>query len=268
MRTHRSLRTLTMLAALAGLGFTTLGLTACQPEKVEVMRDPTDAEIKAKCAPVDAIKDELTVAQTRVSELERDAATKEGKVKELEARIAKGAENGGKMKQELERLKLELAETQQKLAIAEAEKERILVELTDTKQELAQTKEELVLTKDQRDQAREDALYNRWQKFLAASQLEICDKGNRKKLGGCREAVTAALAIKARQDKFAHCVRSEQAQPMVRELEKEATLPKYAEMMDEEIKQVKGWYVEFCDPTLPEKEDANLAEKHLEPTGN
>jgi chromosome segregation ATPase len=262
-----SLQPLRPLALLFASGII-FALSACQPEKVEVMRDPTDAEILAKCSPVDAIKDELTTAQKRVSELERDAATKEGKVRELESRISKGAENGGKMKQELDRLKKELAETQEKLSIAEAEKERLLVELTSTKQELAVTKEALVETKEQRDQAREDALYNRWQKFLSTAQLEICDKGNRKKLGGCREAVTAELAIKSRQDKFAHCIRSGQAQPLVHELEKDAQVPKFAEMMDEEVKQVKGWYVDFCDPTLPEKEDGNLAEKHLEPTGN
>jgi peptidoglycan hydrolase CwlO-like protein len=266
--TTTALRTFALVGLLAGLGVTGLGLTACQPEKVEVMRDPTDAEIAAKCAPIEQMKDELTAAQTKVSTLEREAAEKEGKVRELEARISKGAKAGGEMRQELERLKLELADTKQKLAIAEAEKERVLVELTQTKEELAQTKEELVQTKEQRDQAREDALYNRWQKFLAAAQLEICDKGNRKKLGGCREAVTAALASKPRQDKFAHCIRSGQAQPLVHELEKDAKVPQYGEMMDEEIKQVKGWYVEFCDPTLPEKEDADLAEKHLEPSAN
>jgi chromosome segregation ATPase len=257
------------LVGLLGLALPAVGLTGCgEPEKIEVLREPTDAEIQARCGAIEQVKDELTAAQTKVADLERQAAEKEGKVKELESRIAKGAKAGGEMRQELERLKLELADTKQKLAVAEAEKERLLVELTDTKEELAETKEELVETKEQRDQAREDALYNRWQKFLAASQLEICDKGNRKKLGGCREAVTAALAIKARQDKFAHCIRSAQAQPMVHELQKDAALPQYAEMMDEEVKQVKGWYVEFCDPTLPEKEDAQLAEKHLEPSAN
>lgn len=268
MNPHRPLRHLALFGLLA-LGVPTLGLLGCgEPEKITVTREPTDDEIKAKCGAIEQVKDELTAAQTKVANLEREAAEKEGKVKELETRIAKGAKAGGEMRAELERLKLELADTKQKLAVAEAEKERLLVELTDTKQELADTKEALVETTEQRDQAREDALYNRWQKFLAASQLEICDKGNRKKLGGCREAVTAALAVKARQDKFAHCIRSGQAQPMVHEQEKDAALPQFAEMMDEEVKQVKGWYVEFCDPTLPEKDDAALAEKHLEPSAN
>lgn len=253
-------------AGLAAVALGALALSACgTPETVEVMREPTDAELQARCGATEQAKDELTAAQTRVANLEREAAEKEGRVKDLEARIAKGAKAGSEMRAELERIRLELAETKQKLAVAEAEKERLLVELTDTQQELAATKEELVETKEQRDLAREDALYNRWQKFLAAAQLEICDKGNRKKLGGCREAVTAALAVPARQDKFAHCIRSGQAQPVVRELEKDASLPQYAEMMDEEVKQVKGWYVEFCDPTLPEKADASLAEGHLTP---
>jgi hypothetical protein len=231
------------------------------PETVELVREPTPAEVDAVCSAEDAAKDELSAAQWRVGELEREVAVSEGKVKELEARLSSGA--GGQLRQELERYRALVTETKAELAIAEAEKEQLLVALADTRAELGETKVVLARTKEQRDEAREDALYNRWQKFVATAQLEICDKGNRRKLGGCREAVTAALATTARQAQFAHCIRSDQAMPLVHELEKAATLPQYAQMMDEESKQVKGWYVEYCDPTLPEKVDAPLAEQHL-----
>jgi chromosome segregation ATPase len=252
--------------ALGLIGFT-VGYMVKTPDVKEVLRAPTEAELEAACAPeIEAVEDELGTAQAKVADLERTKVEQEKKVNELEARIAKGAEVGKALREELAKVKAELAETQEALAIAEEEKEKLLVELTQTQEELEDTKVELVATREQRDEAREDALYNRWQDFLHHSQLEICDKGNRKKLGNCREEVTAALEDPERQSRFAHCIRSGQAQPMVRELEKDASLPEYSEMMNEEVKQVKGWFVEFCDPTLPELSDVQLAEGRLPPT--
>ncbi|MCA9494339.1 MAG: hypothetical protein KC621_30645, partial [Myxococcales bacterium] len=90
-----------------------------------------------------------------------------------------------------------------------------------------------------------------------------CEKGNRKKMGNCREAVLASLSTDTRQSKFAHCIRSGQAQPVVHERQGNGDLPDFSEMLNEEEKLVKGWYVEFCDPTLPERDDAPLSEGHL-----
>lgn len=232
--------------------------------EVEIVRAPTGDELEAACAPeVEPVQDELTQAQTKVAELERSSAEKQARVNELEAQIAKGAIAGKALRAELAQLKTELEETQEALRIAEEEKEVLLTELTETKVELEQTQEQLVVARDERDEAREDALYNRWTDFIKESQLEICDRGNRKKLGNCREAVEATLASAERRDAFAHCIRSGQAQPLVRELMKDVDLPQFAQMIDEETKQVKGWYVELCDPTLPERTDAPLAEGRI-----
>ncbi len=84
--------------------------------------------------------------------------------------------------------------------------------------------------------------------------------------GGCREAVQGTLMTNARRDKFAHCVRSGQAVPTVKELEKGVSLPDFSEMIDEEQKQTKGWYVMFCDPTLPEKTGGFLNEAPIPAT--
>ena len=40
------------------------------------------------------------------------------------------------------------------------------------------------------ERAKEDALVNKWYRFLNDAQLSICERGNRKKLGQCRETVT------------------------------------------------------------------------------
>ena len=132
--------------------------------------------------------------------------------------------------------------------------------------ELVSAEEQLAERTQQRDAAREDALFNRWADFIKGAQLEICDKGNRKKLGNCRETVDAAINVDDRRDKFAHCIRSGQAQPAITELEKGVGLPDFAEMIDEDKKQTKGWMILFCDPTLPENTDAPLAEGRLPAT--
>lgn len=247
------------IGAVGGLAIgALLGYFLAPSDTVEVPRPPTAEELAAACPQEEpaADTDALAQVQDKVATLERDVATKERRVKELETEMARRAERGKEFVAELERVKSELATAKQQLAVAEKEKEQLLVELR-------QTKEELAVTTTQRDAAREDALYNRWTDFLKEAQLEICDKGNRKKLGNCRETVEATLQAKARQDKFSHCIRSGQESPTVRELENNAELPAFAEMIDEEQKQTKGWMVLFCDPTLPERDDIPLAEKHL-----
>ncbi|MEZ4237626.1 MAG: hypothetical protein R3F59_16060 [Myxococcota bacterium] len=217
--------------------------------------EPTEEVVEAE-AVEEPEDDDLTVAQTRVAELEREVANRERRVRELEEQMQARNERGKEFVAEMQRLKKELSEAQTQLQEAEVEKQQLL-------DDLRKTEAELVVTRDQRDKAREDALYNRWQDFLKAGQLEICDRGNRKKLGNCREAVDGALGKPAREQRFAHCIRSGQAAPMVRELDKDETLPAFAEMVDEDQKQTKGWMVIFCDPTLPEKADPALAESHL-----
>ncbi|MEQ1564264.1 MAG: hypothetical protein ABMA64_01410 [Myxococcota bacterium] len=226
---------------------------------IEVPRAPTPEELAAACAvPATAeAVDELGTAQTKVATLERDVATKERRVKELEEEMAKRSERGKEFVAELNRVKAELATAKEQLVVAEQEKAQLL-------ETLRLTTEELTVTKNQRDTAREEALFNRWNDFVANAQLEICDKGNRKKLGNCREVVQATVGSEKRQGQFSHCIRSGQAAPVVQErVDDKASLPAFAEMIDEEQKQTKGWMVIFCDPTLPEAQDAPLAAGRL-----
>ena len=244
--------------AIGGLLFGALAVWLLKPSAtVEVPRDLTPEELAAACAADVEEDDELTTAQNRVAELERDVANRERRVRELEDQMASRNERGKEFVAELQRVKKELASAKEQLVAAEAEKKQLL-------DKLKQTEATLVVRTDERDRAREDALYNRWQDFLKNGKLEICDKGNRKKLGNCREVVNAALGTPERQAKFAHCIRSGQAAPILQEREsKNSTLPSFSEWIGEDKKQTKGWMVIFCDPTLPERSDASLAESHL-----
>lgn len=249
------------LGAVLGVA---IGWVVKPAEKVEVRvpRDLTAAELAAACAPqVEETVNELEKAQTKVQQLEGEVQDRQARVEELEARMKSG---GGSLRRELEQAKADLAEAREQLEIAEAEKERLVVELTQTKQKLAETEVALEEQVEKTELAKEDALTNKWYRFLNDAQLEICEKGNRKKLGRCRETVEENLMAPERRDKFAHCVRSGQAVPSVHELDKKATtMPDFSEMINEEAKQTKGWYVLFCDPTLPERDDGFLNEEHL-----
>lgn len=208
-------------------------------------------------------QDELSVAQNKVSDLERTVATQERQVNELEEKLRKGAVAGKSLRAELAAVKAELVETEKALAVALQEKEEVLVQLKLTTEQLEQTEVKLAEVTVQRDDAREDAMYNRWQDFVKGAQLEVCDRGGRKKLGNCREVVAAAVRSPENEARFAHCLLSGQAQPTIRELDKDTELPTFSAMLDEEQKQTKGWYVEYCDPTLPENADLKLAAGRL-----
>ena len=55
------------------------------------------------------------------------------------------------------------------------------------------------------------------------------------------------------KEKFKTCVDTYQAVPVLKRLEKKEQLPPYAEQLPEDNKFTdNGWYILFCDPTLPE----------------
>ncbi len=241
-------------------------LKPAQQVEIQVPRELTQAELEAACAPAVAEKaKDLEQAQEKVTMLATEVTTKEAKVAELEAEMTKRSERGRALVLELERAKKELVEVKAALVIAEEEKAQLVEELTFTEAKLEETEEALVEQIELTDLAKEDALTNKWYRFINDAQLEICEKGNRKKLGRCREGVQDHLMDGAIRDKFAHCVRSAQATPTVLLMEKGEIMPQFAHYIDQEDKITKDWYILLCDPTLPEAEGF-LNEEHLPAT--
>ena len=256
--------------ALISLGLgAVVGWVAHSPEQVEVMvpRDLTTAELEAACAPsvADTARD-LEDAHEKVRDLNTDLATKEAKVAELETEMKRRSDAGRSLVAELERAKAELQDVRAQLVVAEEEKVRLVKELTVTTALLEETEVALEEQVVKTGLAQEDALTNKWYRFINDSQLEICERGNRKKLGKCRETVTALLTNDETRNKFSHCVRSRQATPLVRVIDKGAELPQFAAFLNQEDRIVKDWYLDLCDPTLPEAEDGFWEEEHLPET--
>lgn len=251
-----------LVALLVGGGLGALGVAAwwrASPPDVEekiVQRDLTDAEIESLCNPfVTDTLAVLTEAQAKVSDLESQVELKEAKVVELEAEMKRRGAAGKKLWDELQAAKAEVETLREQLAVAIEEKEAALVELEKTVEQLRATEDELAETQGKLSVAEGDVLDNRWKGFVQNAQLEICEKGRRKKMGRCRESVTAALNPEL-EAKFRHCVKSGQAVPGFFEVGKDMEeLPSYSQYLNEEERALKGWYVTFCDPTLPEAED-------------
>ena len=86
--------------------------------------------------------------------------------------------------------------------------------------------------------------------FAKDAQIAICEKGNRKALGKCRETVQEK--VRKYRVEFETCVRSGQAEPSLREADKGDELPEFAQWLDQDDKVTKGWYILLCDPSLPE----------------
>jgi Skp family chaperone for outer membrane proteins len=234
--------------------------------EVEVPRDLTKNEIDAICAPaVDEKQQALDAAADKVEVLTADVQEREAKLQDLEAEMTRRSERGRAMHRELEAAKAELEQVKMELAIALEEKHQLEVELTATVAQLEETEEKLDHQVTLTERAKEDALTNKWHRFLNDAQLEVCEKGNRKRLGQCRETVLAKLTASDVRDKFAHCVRSAQATPTVHEVGRDESLPDYSQYLDQNERVVKDWYVLLCDPTLPEA-DGFTNEEHLPPT--
>lgn len=236
------------------LGFLIWGRGGSQVQVVE--RELTNAEIDALCAPVvdEAVgeaADELSVAQERVATLQDDVFAKEREVAELEAEMARRAERGAslvaqvrELEAQLEAARTELTTLKAELAQAVEEKEELFVQLRATEQELADQRVETYV-------AREDALAYKWQTFVSTAELEVCEKGGRRRMGRCRETVTEQLMPLRSQ--FEHCIRSGQAMPGVEEAPRRTeTLPTHAQWINQDDRITRDWYVNLCDPSLPE----------------
>lgn len=245
----------TAFAALlvgAGMGGV-VGWVAHGPTVVEVPRDPTPDELARACAPEVAAKSaEVEEARGRVETLTRTVADREARVSQLETEMSARAERGRALSAELASAKAELESLRGQLETALSEQRRLEGELSVTVARLEATEEKLDQQVAATERAEEDALVAKWGRFLQEAQLEICEKGSRKKLGACREVVEAKVGAPTVRAVFEHCVRSKQATPSVREAVKDEALPPYARWIDEEDRIVSGWFIQLCDPTLPE----------------
>ncbi len=256
---------LTLLTLGMGVGY---GVNAMTSDSVKVvMSEPTvikqelsDEELAELCA--DETRDErtaLTGAQARVDTLQEQLAQRENEIEamraETEKNRARSAEATAKYREMEERLaeaEAQVEDLTMRLAMAEAERDEALVELKETVEALNDQIEQTESARKVARKYKRQSVRNLWAAFVAESKVAICDRGSRKRHAKCHAAVDEALGSSVK-DRFTHCVNSNQATPALVKGDRKADLPTYASMLSEDSRFTnKGWYIQFCDPSLPE----------------
>lgn len=237
------------VALVGGLVLGGAGMYVLRPADVRVEpRDMTSTELDSACQPVVAkVTEELDKANNQVTQLVGEVKVKEARVHELEDEMKKRGAAGTNLKKQLDHARAELAEAKKQLKVAIAEKEQLVAELKSALVDLDAQKVRTL-------EAKQEAWDNGFQAFVNAGQLEICERGSRKKLGRCREAVVDVL--QPMKDQYQYCLRTGQAVPSLQEAEKrQEDIPRFARWLDQDNRVLKGWYIQMCDPSLPEAKD-------------
>jgi hypothetical protein len=259
----------TAIGTTLGLGFGLLiGIaTAPSPQAAADVVTADDVTFAKVCAPIQEEADtQIEKLSVDIDDLTHRIADRKKQAAHLEAEMDKRAGAGKKLWNQLQQVREELAVSMQQKEALEYEKADLILSLTRTETQLADTEEALDEQVELTEEYRFESIEYNFERFVNASQLTICEKGNRKKLGQCRETVQEKLMVGPTRDKFAHCVRSGQAMPTVLVMEKGETMPQFAEYIDEEERITRDWYILLCDPTLPEADDGFFNEEHLPET--
>ena len=268
--TRRRLQfTVPALVALLLLGTSLSGLVGYMAhsyfvEPVVVMPPPevikeelTEEELRELAEDLLATeKDKALTAQARVRTLQEELAAKEAELSKLKKKAKSDGVASGKAKS---RLNEEIAFLRVQLAAAEAERDELRKELKQTVKELdfqvAQSKK----FKRKAKHYKMESTSNLWSAFVANAKTKICDRGTRKRHAKCYAAVDSAMGSTIR-GKFTRCVDTYQSVPVLKKKAKKSqSLPRYSKELPRDNKFTKkGWYVLFCDPTLPEAADRDL----------
>ncbi len=256
---------LTLLTLGMGIGYIVNAMTndsvkVVLSEPTIIKQELSDEELTELCA--DETRDErtaLTGAQARVDTLQEQLSQREteietmlGQMKKDKARSAQATAKYREMEQKLADQEMAIEDLTMRLAMAEAERDEALVELKETVEAL---NDQIMETETARKVARKykrQSVRNLWAAFVAEGKVAICDRGSRKRHAKCHAAVDEALGSSVK-DRFTHCVNSNQATPALVKGERKTEMPRFAVQLSEDNRFTnKGWYILFCDPSLPE----------------
>jgi hypothetical protein len=256
----------TAIGTTLGLGFGLLiGIaTAPSPQAAADVVTADDVTFAKVCAPIHEEADtQIEKLSVDIDDLTHRIADRKKQAAHLEAEMDKRAGAGKKLWNQLQQVREELAVSMQQKEALEYEKADLILSLTRTETQLADTEEALDEQVELTEEYRFESIEYNFERFVNASQLTICEKGNRKKLGECRGTVTALMTNGVLEQTFTHCIRSGQETPEVKLMGKEEVLPEFSRFLDQQDKVVKDWYIHLCDPSLPEN-DTLLADATLE----
>ena len=222
------------------------------PAPEVIKEELTESELRMLAADLIASEAERAEAAIkRVNTLQDELASKEEELAKLKGQKSKNSAARSRLKDEIAFLRVQLAS-------AEEEREALRTELKQTIKELdfqvAQSKK----FKRKAKRYKMESTTNLWSAFLANAKVKICNRGTKKRHEKCHSAVEEALANTMRA-RFTVCVDTYQSVPVLKKADKGDALPRYSAKLSTDNRFTKkGWYVLFCDPTLPEATDKDL----------
>lgn len=263
-----------VIGAVGGAGVVAL---MAEPKTVEiptiqeVQKQLTAEELMALCS--DQVKTEresLQAAQSKVVDLQSQLDAKEKELADMKKQDEKDASRRAVASQKMKDMEAEIASLKGQLAAAEKERDDLVVELKDTVKKLEAQIKETEVQRERAEKYKAESHENLWSSFNAEAKVDICDRGTRRRHDKCHEAVEEALGAPAIKDRFLACVDTYQATPSLVQGDRKATLPANAVWMNEDSRFTdNGWYIQFCDPTLPEAGSAQGEDRAaiVAPTG-
>lgn len=237
-----------------------------EPEVDAETRDYTAQELEVVCLPyMRQTATALEGAQTRVSALEIRIRSKEQEIARLEQQFFDERGQKREVGERLAEARAQLDRLEEQLAGAKEDKAGLLDDLARTKEQLAGTRIELAASEARVVEAREENLDQKWTNFVQTAMLQICT-GSIGKVETCRFAVDAALSRHRRR--YKGCVRSGGAVPEVKQSKRGEVIPEaYAVYLNQSDRELRDWYVLFCDPDLPEADGPSEEPPPVVPEG-
>lgn len=256
-----------VLIALLGVGAGYMGhMLTAEPEILTVtkieekMKELTAEELELLCADeIDDERDALQDAQTRVEDLESQLAARESQVAELKAKARRNEEGAAAARQKWQAMEAELETLKTQLAQAEAERDQALEDLQATVVALNEQIRETTKAKNEAARYKDLNTKHSWDSFLANAKIAVCGElwvSGRGRQKRCNEAVEEALGPDIKRQ-FEQCVDSYQSTPLFLRAEAD-TLPAFATAVPSNRFTRNRWYIQFCDPTLPEGTQQDL----------
>jgi len=247
---------------IAGVGMGWLGsqlfsepvvLTANVPTE-EIQPQMTEEELSQLCAKnVEEHKENVLDLQKKVRGLQGTLKEKETELEELRKEQKKKPSSQTSKRQE--ELESELATLRIQLAATEQERDSLRTELKQTLKKLDKQIRETKKYKAKAKKYKRQSVENLWKAFVADAKVQACDRGSRKRHEKCWAEFNQTLSNESNhRQRFMTCVNTYQAVPVLRKAKLFERLPSFATWLSGEKnrgKFIKGWYILFCDPSLP-----------------
>ena len=196
----------------------------------------------------------LLDAQATVAELEAHLAEKE------QALVAIATAAGLSPDEfEDQALVTEVATLRANLVAARQYRDQLKVQLKEALAAVELQSDETLRARAQAAAWQATSVRTRWEALAATAAAEVCDHGSRKSVDKCQEGVESYFT-EARFERFADCVESANATPALYAVPRGDAVPSTAEGIGQRpLFARQDWYVVYCDPTLPERADDQMA---------